>query len=364
MSDINNQITSLIQSYILTYDKFLNAVSNGETIISVSGTFTGSGQQFFTTQSENECALIIENSIKTNTNGTYDYVGAYVDIPSRYIPRYIENVDSVENAIIVARKNNATVFGIQDGGQLFINTEPLKVALTKATMGGTTSCSNELGCSWVNQVYSVQEGVYAGGTYNDGTCSLYTSGTFTSGSDSVIVDIEIYYDETLNDILDKIQTLLQENDSDLEIKYNTLMKALSTSNNIKLIEKVTAQKNQLVKFAKQNDLLNEQYNNSFDKLREENISFRIWVFIFLFVLFATFQLFKNPILKSISYVCLVFMITIIVSVIKILNPFLFMIIILFIFLSTVLTLFYKEKYPLSIGILIIGSIIFALVYRL
>lgn len=364
MSDINKQLTALIQTYILTYNQFIESVNSGVTVVSVKGTFTGSGQQFFTTQSENECASIIENSIKTNTNGKYTYIGSYVDNLSRYIPQYIENVKSVENAIEVARKNNATVFGIQNNGELFINTESLNVALAKAKLGGPTICGNELGCRWVNQIYALEEGVYAGGTYNDGTCSLYTNGTFTSGSDSVIVDIEIYYEETLKEILENIQTLINESDSDLEVKYNELLKLLSGSDNISIIERVSAQKNQLIKFAKQNDLITEQNNDSFDKLRKENITFRIWVFIFLFVLFLTFQLFTNPILKSISYVCLVFMVTIIISIIRLLNPLLFMIIILFVFLSTVLTLFYKENYPLSISILIIGSIVFAVVYRL
>ena len=210
MPELNEQIKTLIQTYILTYNDLITSIENGETVISVSGGFSGSGQQFFTTQSESECESILENSIKTNANGIYQYVGAYIDTVSRLIPTYIQIVDSVEQAMDVARQNNATVFGIQDGGQLFINTTPVKVALAKAKMGGTTTCSSDLGCSWVNQVYASKEGEYAGGVYNDGTCALYTKGTLTSGDDSIVVNIEIYYNEKLNNILEEIQTLLGE----------------------------------------------------------------------------------------------------------------------------------------------------------
>lgn len=365
MPDTNKQVKSLIQKYILTYNQLFDNINNGETVISIPGTFLGSGQQNFTTQSETECSQILENLIKNDTNGVYTYVGAYKDIPSRYIPTSIQpNVTSVSEAMNVARQNNATVFGIQDGGQLFINTEPVKIASEKAKLGGITTCNDVLGASWVNQVYVAQEGTYQGGTYSNGTCALYTDGSFIDGSDTAIMNIEVYYSEILSDILENIQTLLGESDVEMQTKYTTLMDGLSTSSNVKLIKRVTAQKNQLVRFAKQNNLIDEQMNNSFDKLRRQNIVFRIWVFIFLFFLFLTFQLFSNPILKSLSYVCLVFMITIIVMITKLLNPLLFMILILFIFVSIVLTLFYKEKYPLSIGILIIGSIVFALVYRL
>jgi hypothetical protein len=270
----------------------------------------------------------------------------------------------------VARKNKATIFGIQDNGQLFISNEPLDTALKKAKNTGSTECSNELGSSWINQVYALQPGSYSGSTYygnggNEGNnCFLYNDGTFVEGDNATTsVPLEQYYVEKLTDIFDKIQSLLGESDNDLQTEYNKLIQELNTSNNIEIVKKITAQKNQLMKFAKQNNLIDEQYNNSIEKLREENIVFRVWVFVLLFILFLIFQLFKNP-LKSISYVCLFFMITIIITIIKLLNPLIFMIILLFLFLSTVLVLFYKENYPLSIGILIVGSIIFALVYRL
>ena len=291
----------------------------------------------------------------------YNYVGSYADKSTRAIPDELgyfsgKTVDEIQQ---IAKDNGATVYGIQNGGDLFINTGEKANALDLATQYGEADCNNPLGCGWVNQVYE----------FSGNNCFLYDEGygesTYVEGNSSTaFVGVETYYGERMKQIFETIQGLIIDSDKDLQEKFDFLMGKLKDGNYPGYIERITAQKNQLEEFAKTNQLINEQHTMSFDKLRQENMSFKIWVFILLFILFIIFQLFQNPLLKSLSYVCIFFMLSIIVFIIKMLSPILFMILILLILLSGVLTLFYNKQYIISIGVLTIGSIIFALIYRL
>jgi hypothetical protein len=295
----------------------------------------------------------------------FNYVGSYADKEERAIPNYIGNISDKNQAIEKAGNNGATVFGIQSGGQLFINDGNKNDALAKATQYGETECNNPLGCAWTNQVYEFSgNNCFLYGSNND-IGNVTGSGTWVEGgTGTAMVNVENYYGEKLNLIIETIQTLIGQSDVEMQSEYNDLMQQLGTTNYVGYVDKITAQKKQLEIFAKENSLISEQNDISFEKLQNENMSFRIWVFILLFVLFIIFQLFQNPVLNSISYVCLFFMLSIIVVIIKTLAPLIFMILILITLVSVVLTLFYKKNYGVSIGILIVGSVIFALIYRL
>jgi hypothetical protein len=459
-----NKLKEAITQYISVYNEMMSYVGKGEQYISVPGSYTGTGKEYaFYSASENECKKILNDSVKTNTLNSYEYHGAFKDTSSRAIPTYVQEVGSVEQAISVASEKGATLFGIQNGSQLFITTKEPAVALFEATQYGEykENCANDLGCSWMNKVYVLKSGSFSGGTYHDSSeynyvgaytdtanraiptevgwftdktpdeiqeiakengatvygiqsggqlfvntgdkivalsdarnygkaecddpkgcfavnqvyefagnnCFLYDNGYGTStyvegGETTAFVNVEKFYGEKMEQLLENIQTLIDNADSSLQESFSRLMENLKGTNYPGYIDKLKAQKKQLEIFAQENKLIDQQYNISYDKLKQENMSFRIWVFILLFVLFIILQLFQNPILKSLSYVCLFFMLSIIVFIVKLLSPLLFMISIFLILLSVVLSLFFNKQYMISIGVLIVGSTIFALIYRL
>lgn len=459
-----NKLKEAIAQYINVYNEMMSYVNRGEQYISASGSYTGTGKEYaFYSASENECKKILNDSVKTNTLNSYEYYGAYNDTQARAIPTYVQEVRSVEQAMAIATEKGATLFGIQNGSQLFISTKDPAVALLEATRHGEykENCANDLGCSWMNKVYVLKAGSFSGGTYHDSSeynyvgsytdtanraiptevgwftdqspeeiqqiakdnganvygiqsggqlfintgnkinaladaitygkadcdnpkgcygvnqlyefagnnCFLYDNGYGTStyvegGSTTAFVNTEKFYGEKMAQLIETIQTLIDENENSLQVSFNDLMGKLKNTNYPGYVEKITAQKEQLETFAKENQLIYKQYDMSFDKLKQENMSFQIWVFILLFVIFIILQLFQNPILKSLSYVCLFFMLSIIVFIVKLLSPLLFMISILIILLSIVLSLFFNKQYMISIGVLIVGSVIFALIYRL
>ena len=459
-----NKLKEAITQYISVYNEMMSYINKGEQYISAPGSYTGTGKEYpFYSASENECKQILNDSVKTNTLNSYEYYGAFKDTTSRAIPTYVQEVTSVRQAMSIASEKGATLFGVQNGSQLFITTKELSVALFEATQYGEykENCANDLGCSWMNKVYVLKSGSFSGGTYHDSSeynyvgsyadkndraiptfvgwftdqspeqiqqiakdngasvygvqdngalfvntvdkasalsdaitygkadcndpkgcmwvnqvyefagnnCFLYDNGygtgTYVEGGNTIaFVDVEKFYGEKMKQIIEKIQTLIDEADSSLQESFAELMGKLKGIQYPGYIEKINAQKKQLEIFARENDLIEQQYEMSYDKLKKENMSFRIWVFILLFVIFIILQLFQNPILKSLSYVCLFFMLSIIVFIVKLLSPLLFMISILLILLSVVLSLFFNKQYMISIGVLIVGSIIFALIYRL
>lgn len=130
------------------------------------------------------------------------------------------------------------------------------------------------------------------------------------------------------------------------------------------LEMIQANREVLLAITNKYFLLNEANKSSYEKLQMTNVVFRSWVFLLLLVIFVTLQLAKNPIAKSFSFVSLFFMGVILLSIVYILAPIFFMILLLVIFFISVLTLFYKENYYLSIILLIIEYIAFKIIYKL
>jgi hypothetical protein len=107
-------------------------------------------------------------------SGSYTYIGAYNDSgTSRAIPTQYTSVNStspitsVTQAINIALSLGATVFGIQSGGaSFFYNTSTgITTALTSATQyGASSTCTNVLGCTSVNQVYVISSYYTGSGT--------------------------------------------------------------------------------------------------------------------------------------------------------------------------------------------------------
>jgi len=110
---------------------------------------------------------VLTNSVNTKlSSATYKFIGTYKDGTPRAIPIYVDQSlpnmkpTSVQDAMNIAASLGATVFGIQAGNmndtQLWYTTNPnIQAAVANATKYGKTTCSNALGCGWVNQVYAL-----------------------------------------------------------------------------------------------------------------------------------------------------------------------------------------------------------------
>ena len=102
------------------------------------------------------------NSTEGFSVNDYEYMGAYNDFgnsDNRTIPIQVQNVVSVDHAKRIALAYNASVFGIQFGGSLFIGND-YDLAISR----GPANCSEPLGsgCSWINQVYRLKDSARAG----------------------------------------------------------------------------------------------------------------------------------------------------------------------------------------------------------
>lgn len=94
------------------------------------------------------------------TTYTYNYVGCFLDSPEHLIPILIGNVISVEDAKIIANKFGATVFGIQNNGDLYIGYDIIKAKMLGPStidydLINTRPICNMLGETLKNQVYYV-----------------------------------------------------------------------------------------------------------------------------------------------------------------------------------------------------------------
>lgn len=88
--------------------------------------------------------------LKTPTKYNYTSIGCYKDNLSRMIPFQVPRVlvKSVDEATQIANKYGALVFGIQDGGQLFLGHDREKAI----KLGKVKDC-NPLGGTWTQQIY-------------------------------------------------------------------------------------------------------------------------------------------------------------------------------------------------------------------
>jgi hypothetical protein len=85
------------------------------------------------------------------TNYIYNYQGCFLDSLEHQIPILIGRVCDIENAAIIANYFGATVFGIQNGGDLYIGFDIVRAKL----LGPSTIECCALGGKNSNQVYSV-----------------------------------------------------------------------------------------------------------------------------------------------------------------------------------------------------------------
>lgn len=91
----------------------------------------------------------------TFTSSDYVNIGYYADSSVRAIPKQLPNVNSVEKAIQKAGEKRAYIFGIQYGGQLFYDTVS-RASMNRSiqyTKGNPPTCTNPLGCGWINNVF-------------------------------------------------------------------------------------------------------------------------------------------------------------------------------------------------------------------
>jgi len=398
---IHEELKILINEYIETASQMDKDIREGKEYLSIqNATFTNGATPVSSFQSIPQRCL---SALEKNTGTTGGYAGGMIYLPD-YQPtgNYFmtesdltnpktQSLAGIENAAEdYAINNNYSSYAIGEKDTVTDKTyytyskgmwpwETKKTPHTEVTDNysyyfgevtdtfqpdtGCTGSLNPYGCKGSAQIWSAT---------NNPNCNLYPAGKgqtpswkFNTGLKTVAyIPVIPYYEEKLTDISDKIQSLIDNEDKEIASQYANLMSEMNNSTNYTtFFEKVSFQKKQLEIFGKKYNLINEQYNISYDKLQSENLVFRLWFLVLLFVLSIIFYLFPNPV-KSFSYVCVFFIFVIIISILKMLKPVLFMILLMILFMVIVLGLFYKEKYTISIGILVIGSFIFALIYRL
>jgi len=160
------------------------------------------------------------NAQAGSTNvSSYQYIGPYNDTGSRAIPKYYsQGVTSVDEAMSIAKSLNATVFGIQNTGQLFYNMDDAKKAIPSAEKygqsdttkntppyGNASACSNPLGCAWVNQVYVTKSAIgedYTNCVVQDIELQKWINLTFSINTNSIDIYIngELVKSQILNGV--------------------------------------------------------------------------------------------------------------------------------------------------------------------
>jgi hypothetical protein len=89
--------------------------------------------------------------LSTPENNTYNYAGCFLDSPEHLIPIFIGRINNLEQAFIIANLFGAPVFGIQNGGDLYIGYDIIKAKL----LGPSKNICCPLGGILTNQVYYI-----------------------------------------------------------------------------------------------------------------------------------------------------------------------------------------------------------------
>jgi hypothetical protein len=128
------------------------------------------------------CIYVIyfNNNENFNADGpAYINIGCFNDNKSHVIPHYAGRVNSVEEAILIARKYGAPLFGIQEFGSLYLGQD-----LEKAISLGSPNFNNQsdnltrnmelgtcgdMGGEWTNQIYVARTNY----NYNNLGCYAY-----------------------------------------------------------------------------------------------------------------------------------------------------------------------------------------------
>jgi hypothetical protein len=91
------------------------------------------------------------NYYRENLDDRLGYVGCYKDNPSRAIPNYRGNVNSLDQCAEIAKGNGDNTLGLQYGGQCFTGKDS---AYNKYGVESNTGNCPPLGGTWSNQVYT------------------------------------------------------------------------------------------------------------------------------------------------------------------------------------------------------------------
>jgi len=87
----------------------------------------------------------------TNTsNNLYTYVGAFNDQGQRAFPSQLSDVQTIDQCYQQAKNENFDTFALQNGSQCFVGNKP-----SYDKYGSNSSCTSDMGCGWVNQVYKI-----------------------------------------------------------------------------------------------------------------------------------------------------------------------------------------------------------------
>jgi hypothetical protein len=143
-----------------------------------------------------------KNESFTIDGPAYINIGCFNDDKTRVIPHYAGRVNSVEEAILVARKHQAPIFGIQEFGSLYLGYD-----LEKAISLGTPDFNNlsdnltrnmelgvcgDMGGEWINQVYVAQT------NYNYNNLGCYASNTNIKELTPMFIDVVISETQAMN----------------------------------------------------------------------------------------------------------------------------------------------------------------------
>ena len=155
---------------------------------------------------------------------------------------------------------------------------------------------------------------------------------------SAILQTSQYYNDKMTEIFDQINKLLIKKES-----FSTISGYIDSVAKLKDAEST-------------HKFINNENDKSVTMLQNSSIMFMKWLFIFLFILSMSFQLFENMFLKSVSFVSFIASIIVLLNIFKIINSYIFSIILLLLFSVIVLMLFFKKMYIPSLTILIFGAI--------
>lgn len=186
--------------------------------------------------------------------------------------------------------------------------------------------------------------MYIGGTFyntTDNNCFLYdksSNPSLVSGDGTAIIRSTQYYNEKMAEVFDQIKESLLNG-----VEAFSTMEYTNSVENLNNAEETY-------------EFINDKNNISFVTLKNSNILFMKWLFLFLFVLSMIFQLFENMIFKTLSIVSFVAGIVVLLNILKLINLFVFSIMLLSLFSAIVIFLFYKKLYIPSFLLLLFGGI--------
>ena len=157
------------------------------------------------------------------------------------------------------------------------------------------------------------------------------------GSDEILEPYMINYNDKMVEIFDQIKNFYKKESFATITDYISNVDKLNTSESI-------------YKY------INDKKNTSYNNLQNSKVILMKWIFLLLFVLSISFQMFENTVLKSASIVSFIGAIIVLLNILKILNSIIFSVVLLSLLSAIVLLLFFKKMYAISICVLLFGMI--------